>query len=141
MVLYKYFILLFLLACKSQLSAQSDCNMFDCKTMYDSVSDRTVYLYVDAMPSFPGGEDSLKAYINLNTKYPSDIDVVGKVYISFIIEPDGQVTNVRILKGLVESFDNEALRVILKMPKWKAGKCEGAAVPVIYIVPIKFTME
>ena len=108
--------------------------------MFDSISNRTIYEVVDSMPEFPGGIDSLHKFIMNNLRWPNEADCVGKVYISFIVESDGIITNKIILKGICDPFDKEALRVISSMPRWRAGKCKGKAVAVKFIVPINFKL-
>jgi TonB family protein len=113
-----------------------------CVAQFDSISSRTIYFIVDSMPEFPGGTDSLLVFIQKNLMYPviCDYDVEGTVYISFFVETDGKISNKRVLRSIDEILDNEALKVIDKMPKWKPGKCNGIAVPIKYIVPIRFRL-
>ena len=110
-----------------------------CITEYDSIAKRTIYQYVDLMPDFFGGYDSLLSFVDKNLKIhiPTNLSS-GKVYISLIVESDGNLTNPKIIRGIDNELDVEALRLINIMPKWKVGKCNGIAVPVRQIVPINF---
>jgi periplasmic protein TonB len=113
-----------------------------CYEQFDSISNRNIYQWVDSMPEFPGGLDSLRVFIMNNLEYPviCDYDVEGTVYISFFVETDGSISNKRVLRSIDEILDNEALKVVDKMPKWKPGKCKGIVVPARYIIPVKFRL-
>lgn len=82
----------------------------------------------DMMPEFPGGEMKLLEYIAMNVRYP-DIarqkGISGRVFVTFVVEPDGSISNVGILKGIGSSCDQEAYRVVKAMPKWKPGEKDG----------------
>ncbi len=98
---------------------------------------------VDVPPEFPGGEVALMRYINSERCYPEDAyhaRVQGRVLCAFVVAPDGSVKNVEILRGVDESLNREALRVIERMPRWKAGRIGSAAVPVLCILPIPFRL-
>jgi periplasmic protein TonB len=100
-----------------------------------------VYGAVDQMPEFPGGEMALRNWISNNIRYPkiaSDKGIHGKVYINFVVEKDGSISNVRIVQGVEPSLDKEALRVINSLPRWRAGLQGGEPVRVSYTVPINF---
>lgn len=139
----KYILTIFFLFFIALLFAQSNNSKIECKTQFDSISNRTIYSIVDKLPEFPGGIDTMKKYISTNIKWPNDgqDDFQGTVYVSVIVETDGTLSNITILKGIYDLSDNEALRIIENMPKWKPGKCNGQIVPVKYCIPIKFRME
>jgi TonB family protein len=104
----------------------------------------TPFIVVEQMPQFPGGDDSLKKFISRTIKYPDlarENSVGGTVYVNFIIEKDGSVSNPRILRGIGSGCDEEAIRVIKLMPKWISGKQNGKAVRVQYNLPIKFKLD
>ena len=104
--------------------------------------DLDVFMVVEEMPEFPGGMDGLISYLQENIHYPqNDICVVGRVFVNFIIEKDGSVTNVKTLRGLHPLFDEEAVRVVSNMPKWKPGKQRGKPVRVSYNLPIGFKLN
>lgn len=108
-------------------------------------SDTTIYQMVEIMPEFPGGEQKLLQYISKNVKYPQiarESGIKGRVFVSFVIEPNGSVSNVKVLKGGIGGgCDEEAMRVVKAMPKWKPGIQNGKAVRVSYIIPINFSMQ
>ena len=94
------------------------------------------------MPSFPGGDPV--RWINKNVKYPviaQENGIQGKVFVQFVIEKDGSITNVKVLRGVDASLDKEAVRVVQSMPKWKPGKQRGKPVRVSYNVPINFRLS
>ena len=102
-----------------------------------------VYQIVEEMPSFPGGEQKLMEYVAKNLTYPQearDKGIDGRVFIGMVIEKDGSVSNVKVLRGIGGGCDEEAVRVINSMPKWKPGKIKGEPVPVSYQIPINFKL-
>ena len=103
-----------------------------------------VYAIVEQMPEFPGGEVELFHYISKNIHYPQEAKekgIQGRVFIGFVIEKDGSVSNVRNLRGVDSELDAEAMRVVESMPKWKPGMHNGEFVRVSYQIPIHFKLE
>lgn len=103
-----------------------------------------VYTVVEQMPEFQGGVKGLQEFLVSNIKYPEDATkrgIQGKVYVSFIVAADGSVRNAKILKGVNEQLDLEAMRVINAMPKWKPGKQSGKEVAVQFTLPIFFALR
>ncbi len=102
------------------------------------------FISVQQMPEFPGGgEAALIAYIQKNTKYPPiarDNNIEGTVYINFVVEKDGSVTNVSVVRGIGGGCDEEAMRVIKSLPKFTPGKQNGRTVRVQYNVPVRFKL-
>ena len=101
------------------------------------------FYVLEDKPLFPGGEGGLQKYIAKNTKYPEiakENGITGKVYIQFVINKKGKVTDVKLLRGVDPALDKEALRVIKALPDWKPGKQRGKAVKVSFQVPINFTL-
>ncbi|MDR0368390.1 MAG: energy transducer TonB, partial [Bacteroidales bacterium] len=93
---------------------------------------------------FPGGEEARLKFLRDNVVYPKiarETGVEGTVMVSFVVEPDGRITNVEIGRGRAPSLDEEAIRVAKLMPKWKAGKQRGKAVRVRCNMPIRFTLN
>ena len=100
-----------------------------------------VYQIVEQMPEFPGGQEAMEKYINDNVRFWEVIkewqcDVSGKIFVGFIVEPDGSITNVKVLRGIEKHCDEEAMRVVKSMPKWKPGMLNGEPVRVSYMVPV-----
>lgn len=107
-----------------------------------SNDDQSIYDVVDPMPQFLDGD--MVVWLGNHIKYPSDLeetDVQGIVICQFVIEPDGSVSNVEVLRGVYPSLDKEAVRVIESMPKWAPGKKDGQPVRVKYTIPIKFQLQ
>ena len=103
-----------------------------------------VYVIVEDMPVFPGGEEALRKWIGENVKYPApaaENGIQGKVYVMFVVEADGSVSRAKVVRGVDPSLDAEALRVVNASPKWKPGYQGGKAVPVSYTVPINFALD
>ncbi len=112
------------------------------KTIFND--DNDYFITVDNMPEFPGGDKGLIEYINKKIKYPSSAkkqNITGKVYVSFIVEKSGYVTNVKVVKGVDKKLDNEAVRVIRSLPKYKPGTKRGEKVRVLFTIPINFTLS
>ena len=107
-------------------------------------SDDEFFMVVENMPEFPGGDLGLMKYIQKNVKYPpiaKEYNITGKVYVSFIVDKSGSVTNVKIVRGVDRNLDSEALRVVKSLPKYKPGKQRGKAVRVMFTIPINFTLN
>jgi periplasmic protein TonB len=103
-----------------------------------------VFVIVEDMPEFPGGELALRKWIASNIKYPviaAENGIQGKVYVQFVVDKDGKVTNARIARGIDASLDQEALRVVNNLPRWKPGMQRGKPVRVSYTVPINFQLQ
>ena len=103
-----------------------------------------VFFIVEDMPEFPGGELALRKYIANAIKYPviaQENGIQGKVYVTFVVDKDGGISDARIARGVDPSLDKEALRVVNALPKWKPGKQRGKPVRVSYTVPINFVLQ
>ena len=104
----------------------------------------SVHLVVEEMPEFPGGKGALMNFITANIKYPTQASadkVEGRVFVNFVVSPTGKVTNAKIVKGFGNhELNDEAIRVVSKMPDWKPGKEKGVAVNVSYTIPIEFKL-
>ena len=100
-----------------------------------------VSLEFDEAPTFPGGIDGYNKFLTKNLKWPKTaIDAQGRVFVSFIIEKDGHLTNFKIEKSLEKDFDDEAIRVLKKMPRWTPAMKNGKIVRVRFAIPIKFML-
>ena len=103
-----------------------------------------VYIVVDQMPEFPSGDKGLYEFIADNIKYPAEAKeegIKGRVFVNFIVEPDGSVSDIRVLRGIGGGCDEEAVRVVESMPKFKPGMQDGEAVRVSYTIPVFFRLE
>ncbi len=105
---------------------------------------KKIFTIVEQMPEFPGGSLALRKYIAQQIKYPTvaqENGIQGDVYVSFVINSYGVVSDVKIARSVDPALDNEAIRVIYTMPKWKPGFQQGKAVDVAYTVPITFILQ
>lgn len=103
-----------------------------------------IFFIVEDMPEFPGGELELRKWIAENVKYPAaarENDIKGKVYVRFAVTERGKVDKVSVVRGVHPLLDEEAVRVIKKLPKWKPGRQRGKPVSVWYTVPINFQLQ
>lgn len=103
-----------------------------------------VFVIVEEMPQFPGGDLALRQWIASNIKYPviaAENGIQGRVFVQFVVNTDGSITDVRVARGVDPSLDQEAIRVVRTLPKWKPGKQRGKPVRVSYTVPINFQLQ
>ncbi|MBR4897832.1 MAG: energy transducer TonB [Prevotella sp.] len=103
-----------------------------------------VFDVVEQMPSFPGGDAALMKFLSEHIKYPvvaEENGIQGRVIATFVVERDGSITDVKVIKSVDPSLDKEAIRVLKSMPKWIPGKQNGSAVRVKYTVPVTFRLQ
>ena len=103
-----------------------------------------VFDVVEQMPQFPGGPKALFEYLSKNIKYPvvaEENGIQGRVIVTFVVERDGSITDVKVAKSVDPSLDKEAQRVVKSMPHWIPGKQNGSAVRVKYSVPVTFKLQ
>lgn len=112
-----------------------------CSFKIDSISNEKIYEKVDEMPDYTGGKLELLKFFSRNFKYPNDSFVCCKIIVEFVIDSTGAIRNPRIIRGLQKDFDDETLRVIKLMPKWKAGKCDGTDVSVKMVMPFQIELR
>ena len=110
----------------------------------EEIVEAEIFKVVEEMPEFPGGAAKMMEYIQKNIKYPMmarESDIQGRVFVNFVVEPDGTITNVTVMRGIGGGCDEEALRVVQSMPNWKPGKQRGSAVRCSFTVPIIFKLQ
>jgi protein TonB len=103
-----------------------------------------VFDVVEQMPSFPGGDAELMKFLSSHIKYPvvaEENGIQGRVIAQFVVERDGSISDVKVIKSVDPSLDKEAIRVLKSMPKWIPGKQNGAPVRVKYTVPVTFRLQ
>lgn len=108
------------------------------------VEETKIFTVVEQMPMYPGGDAALMGYLRDNIHYPTiaaENGVQGRVVVGFVVERDGSITDVNILRGVDPSLDREAMRVVKSMPRWNPGKQNGSAVRVKYQVPVSFRLQ
>lgn len=107
------------------------------------VEETEIFTVVEESPGFPGGDEARIKFLQENIKYPTmarESGIQGTVYVTFVVEKGGNVSDVKILRGIGGGCDEEAIRVIKAMPKWNSGKQRGKPVRVQFNMPIKFTL-
>lgn len=100
--------------------------------------------FPDVEATFPGGAAEMQKWINSNVQYPQtsiEMNEQGRVYLSFVVEPDGSISNVKVERGVSSDLDKEAKRVVRRMPKWVSGEASGKKVRTRCRLPIIFTLE
>ncbi len=110
----------------------------------EEIEEEEVFKSVEEQPEFPGGVAKLLEYVQKNLKYPMmarESDIQGRVFVGFIVEKDGSITNVQVLRGIGGGCDEEAVRVVQSLPKFKPGKQRGNPVRVQYTLPIVFKLQ
>lgn len=104
----------------------------------------TIFTVVEQMPEFPGGQEALLKFMSKNTRYPEDAqrrEIQGVVYLSFVVDQEGKINDIVVQKGISKDCDEEAVRVVKKMPPWKPGKQSGRAVQVRFSLPFRFKLN
>lgn len=130
---------LFVAGCESQVSKENA----PVKTESKTGDNGRIFTVVEVAPEYPGGNAEMFKFLARNIKYPTrayKADVQGKVFVNFVVTPDGEVKDVTVLKGIGHGCDEEAARVVSKFPKWTPGKQDGKAVSVKYTIPISFML-
>lgn len=110
----------------------------------EEVEEVLPFAVIEDKPVFPGGDAELLKYLATETQYPviaRENGIEGKVFVSFVIDKDGSVTDVKILRGVDPYLDKEAMRVVRSMPNWKPGKQRGKSVKVQYQLPLNFRLN
>jgi protein TonB len=105
--------------------------------------EQVIFVVVETMPEFPGGQAALFKYLSENVKYPviaQENGIQGRVICQFVVNKDGSIVDPKVVRSLHPKCDEEAMRVIKAMPKWKPGKQRGKPVRVKYTVPVQFKL-
>jgi len=110
----------------------------------EEVEEMEIFTVVESMPSYPGGDAARMKFLQENIRYPQmarESGIQGTVYATFVVEPDGSVSDVRVVRAIGGGCDEEAIRVIKLMPRWNAGQQRGKPVRVQFTMPIRFTLQ
>lgn len=110
----------------------------------EEIEEIKIFVIVEKMPEFPGGDIALRKFIGKNVKYPNiarENNIQGKVYVRFVVTDKGLVEKVQLARGIDPLLDKEAIRVVKTLPKWTPGKQGGKNVSVWYTVPINFKLQ
>lgn len=103
-----------------------------------------IFVVVEEQPEFPGGNAAMMKFLSDNIRYPviaQENGISGRVICNFVVERDGSITDVQVVRGVDPSLDREAIRVIQQMPRWKPGKQRGSAVRVRFTLPVVFRLQ
>ena len=136
--MYKVIFTAIILFSVNQLNAQT------APKAAEIASENVIFTIVEKNPEFVGGREKLNGFITANLNYPAKAlagKVEGKVFLKFIIEKDGSISAINILQGMGFECDEEAVKVVKKMPKWKAGTQDGKPVRVYFTMPISFVSK
>lgn len=128
----------------TEMEEDTEVDFSDLAMDEEEAEDAPVFFIVEDMPEFPGGEEALRKFIATSVKYPviaQENGIQGRVYVSFVVNTKGKVTDVKIARGVDPNLDKEAIRVVNSMPAWKPGRQRGKAVKVSYTVPINFVLQ
>lgn len=109
----------------------------------EMMEEEPIFVIVESMPEFPGGEEARLKYLNDNVRYPDmakEAGIQGRVFVEFVVEKDGSVTNVRVVRGIGGGCDEEAIRVVENMPRWIPGRQRNVPVRVRFNMPIRFIL-
>ena len=112
--------------------------------LFNEAGEEMKFFPMEQMPAFPGGENVMLKWLAMNIRYPKaarKADAQGLVVVSFTVGKNGQIAEAEVIKGFHPDADDEALRVVNKMPKWKPGLLEGEPVAVRYTLPVRFTIR
>ena len=107
-------------------------------------SNGKVFEKAEVMPEFPGGEQAMMDFVAKNVQYPKEAmekEISGRVLVGFIVEKDGSISETEVVKGIGGGCDEEAVRVVKAMPKWKPGKEKGKPVRVHFMLPLTFKLQ
>lgn len=121
-------------------------DLADLETKKEVVEEEYVkpFTVVEQMPEFPGGDQNMMKFLHDNTRYPQmakESGIAGTVYVTFVVNKNGQISDVKVLRGIGGGCDEEALRVVRSMPSWIPGRQNGKSVPVQFNLPIKFILQ
>jgi protein TonB len=135
---------LFILFCVSIQFVALGQNMADSTKKSNNLAKDEVFNVVEDAPDFPGGDEGRMKFLKKNLIYPKaarNNSIEGVVYIEFIVEKDGSLTNIKVKRGIGGGCDEECIRVVKLMPNWKPGKQRGEYVRTQFLLPIKFILR
>ncbi len=110
----------------------------------EEIKEDQIFAVVEAMPEFPGGQPEMMKFLSKNINYPTmarESGIQGMVYVTFVVERDGSVTDVKVMRGIGGGCDEEAVRVVTRMPKWIPGKQRNKPVRVQFNLPVRFALQ
>jgi periplasmic protein TonB len=130
---YRYLVLAFFLLTFNQAFCQDDS-----RKEAEQPNDDRILMIAEQPPEYPGGYESMLSFIKKNANFPDSAKLEGTVYVNFVVRKDGSIDEVKVLRGLSDDCNAEAMRVVKSMPKWKPAKDKGKPVNVRFNLPIRF---
>ena len=128
----------------SSISFAQEVESEEVLTIEEEEIENDVFVLVEQMPEFPGGQEAMFKFLSATIIYPKearDNGIEGKVFVNFTIEKDGSINEVKVIRGVHPLLDEEAVRVVESFPKWKPGKQKGKTVRVSYNLPLNFVLN
>lgn len=129
----------------TEAPAEENIEVQEVKTqVIEQEAPKEIFTVVEENPTYPGGDEARIKFLMENMKYPEEakeLGVQGKVFVTFVVEVDGSITDVKVLRGIGSGCDDEAVRVVKSMPKWVPGKQRGVPVRVQFNLPINFKLQ
>ena len=129
----------------TEAPAEENIEVVEAKTqVIEQEAPKEIFTVVEEQPTYPGGDEARIKFLQANMKYPEEakeLGVQGKVFVTFVVEVDGSITDVKVLRGIGSGCDDEAVRVVKSMPKWVPGKQRGVPVRVQFNLPINFKLQ
>ncbi|MFB6316943.1 energy transducer TonB [Saccharicrinis sp. FJH54] len=128
----------------TEIDEDTEVDFVDIDTEDEEIDENVVFQIVEKMPSFPGGEAAMMKFLSDNIKYPTiaqENGIQGRVYVNFVVSKTGEISNIKVVRGVDPALDQEAIRVVKSMPKWEPGEQRGKPVNVSFMLPINFVLN
>jgi len=128
----------------TEIDEDTEVDFVDINTEDEEIEENVVFQIVEKMPSFPGGEAAMMKFLSDNIKYPTiaqENGIQGRVYVNFVVSKTGEISNIKVVRGVDPALDQEAIRVVKSMPKWEPGEQRGKPVNVSFMLPINFVLN
>ncbi|MFB6342695.1 energy transducer TonB [Saccharicrinis sp. FJH62] len=128
----------------TEIDEDTEVDFVNIDTEDEEIDENVVFQIVEKMPSFPGGEAAMMKFLSDNIKYPTiaqENGIQGRVYVNFVVSKTGEISNIKVVRGVDPALDQEAIRVVKSMPKWEPGEQRGKPVNVSFMLPINFVLN
>lgn len=128
----------------SEVDEDTQIEFVEISSEEEDIDETVIFQIVETMPSFPGGEAAMMRFLSDNIDYPTiaqENGISGRVYVNFVVGKSGEISQVKVVRGVDPALDQEAVRVVNKMPKWNPGQQRGKAVNVSFMLPINFVLN
>lgn len=128
----------------TEIDEDTEVDFVDIDTEEEEIEENVVFQIVEKMPQFPGGEAAMMRYLSDNIDYPTiaqENGIQGRVYVNFVVGKTGEISNIKVVRGVDPALDAEAIRVVKSMPNWEPGEQRGKPVNVSFMLPINFVLN